>query len=391
VKCWGYNGQTPGPTIEAVEGDRVRIYVTNRLPGAPTTIHWHGILLPNGMDGVSGLNQPVIPPGQTFRYEFTLRQHGTHMYHSHTDEMTQIGLGMMGMFVIHPRPRNAGNASKVDRDFALILSEWAIEPGGATPDTTVMNDFNLFTINSKVFPGTAPMVVRRGQRVRLRFGNLSAQDHHPIHLHGYEFRVTAIGATPLPEEQQQPMSTVLVPVGDTRTVEFVADEPGDWALHCHMTHHFMNQMAHGLPNMLGVQVPTDVQQRIRKLVPGYMHMGTAGMVGMEHMRLPGVPQPRNSIAMMGGDGPFGYIDMGGMFTVLKVREGIESYDDPGWYKHPEGTVASAASEAELRELGIPAESPKPQAASYTCSMHPEVVSDKPGECPKCGMDLVPKK
>jgi hypothetical protein len=94
VNCWGYNGQTPGPTIEVVEGDRVRIYVTNNLP-EPTSVHWHGILLPNGMDGVSGLNQPAIKPGQTFRYEFTLRQHGTHMYHPHFDEMVQMGQKMI--------------------------------------------------------------------------------------------------------------------------------------------------------------------------------------------------------------------------------------------------------------------------------------------------------
>src|SRR6266481_4393510 len=102
AKCWGYNGRTPGPTIEVVEGDRVRFYVTNRLP-EPTSVHWHGILVPNGMDGVSGLNQKAIPPGKTFKYEFTLRQVGTQMYHPHFDEMLQMGMGMMGMFVIHPR------------------------------------------------------------------------------------------------------------------------------------------------------------------------------------------------------------------------------------------------------------------------------------------------
>jgi FtsP/CotA-like multicopper oxidase with cupredoxin domain len=101
ARCWGYNGGTPGPTIEAVEGDRVRILVTNRLP-EPTSIHWHGILLPSGMDGVSGLSQPAIGPGETFAYEFTLRQHGTHMYHPHADEMVQMAVGMMGLFVIHP-------------------------------------------------------------------------------------------------------------------------------------------------------------------------------------------------------------------------------------------------------------------------------------------------
>src|SRR2546423_1302800 len=143
--CWGYNGTTPGPTIEVVEGDRVRIYVTNRLP-EPTSAHWHGILLPNGMDGVAGLTQKPIGPGQIFQYAFTLRQHGTHMYHPHFDEMTQMGLGMMGAFVIHPR----NPKYKLDRDFTIMLSEWKIEPGTSRPNPNEMTDFNLFTMNSKV-------------------------------------------------------------------------------------------------------------------------------------------------------------------------------------------------------------------------------------------------
>ncbi|MDO9452466.1 MAG: multicopper oxidase domain-containing protein, partial [Stagnimonas sp.] len=108
-KCWGYNGTTPGPTLEVVEGDRVRIFVTNRL-GEPTSVHWHGIDLPNGHDGVSGMNQPGIQPGETFAYEFTLKQHGTHMYHPHADEMTQMAFGMMGLFIIHPK---AGEEVKI--------------------------------------------------------------------------------------------------------------------------------------------------------------------------------------------------------------------------------------------------------------------------------------
>src|SRR5690349_2005131 len=144
AKCWGYNGSTPGPTIEAVEGDHVRIYVTNRLP-EPTSVHWHGILLPNGMDGVAGLSHPAIPPGQTFKYEFTLRQHGTHMYHPHFDEMTQMGLGMMGSFIIHPRHPKV----RPDRDFTVMLSEWRIDPGTRRPNPNEMVEFNVFTMNSK--------------------------------------------------------------------------------------------------------------------------------------------------------------------------------------------------------------------------------------------------
>jgi len=140
----------------------------------------------------------------------------------------------------------------------------------------------------------------------------------------------------------------VVPVGSTRTVEFVADEPGDWALHCHMTHHVMNQMGHGLPNMLGVQPGLDPE--VQRLLPDYMTMGRTGMGNMEHATQMGVPP--NSIPMLGRPGPFGYIDMGGMFTIVKVREGITSYADPGWYQHPAGTVAERATAAQLRADGI---------------------------------------
>ncbi|MCE9592090.1 MAG: copper oxidase [Planctomycetes bacterium] len=346
AKCWGYNGRTPGPTIEAVEGDRLRIFVTNRLP-EPTTIHWHGVLLPSGMDGVSGLTQKPIAPGETFRYEFTLRQHGTQMYHPHFDEMTQVGLGMMGMFIIHPR-RPEG--PRIDRDFVFMLSEWRIRPGTSRPDPTEMTDFNVLTFNHRAYPGTDALVARLGDRVRMRFGNLSAMDHHPIHLHGHRFKIVGTDAGPIPASAQWPEVTVLVPVGSTRAVEFSADNSGDWAMHCHMVHHMMNQMGHGLPNLLGVNT-AGIDDKIAPLLPSYMTMGETGMGGMGEM---GMSVPRNSLPMRGGPGPFGYIDMGGMFTVLKVRDGITGYDDPGWYKHPDGSVAGPASVDELKTLGLSA-------------------------------------
>jgi manganese oxidase len=346
AKCWGYNGRVHGPTIEAVEGDRVRIYVTNKL-AAPTTVHWHGVFLPNGMDGVGGLSQAVIKPKETFKYEFTLRQHGTFMYHSHHDEMTQMALGLMGMIVIHPRKPNPDY--KVQRDFAMLLSEWDIPAGAARPNPNSMSDFNVLTINAKAFPGTAPLVVKKGDRVRFRFGNLSAMDHHPIHLHGHFFKLVATDGGPIPISAQVPETTVLVPVGSTRDVELVADAPGDWAMHCHMTHHVMNQMGHGFPNTTGIKT-ADVDKSVRKLVPGYMTMGQDGMGDMADMKM-GVP--KNSIPMSGGTGPFGTITMGGMFTILKVRESLTSYDaDPGWYKNPAGTVAGVASAADLTKDGI---------------------------------------
>ena len=345
VECWGYNGQTPGPTIEAVEGDRVRIYVTNRLREA-TSVHWHGILLPNGMDGVSGLNQTPIEAGKTGKYEFTLRQFGTHMYHPHFDEMVQIGMGMQGLFIIHPRTRED---PRIDRDFAIMLNEWSIKPGTSKPDTTEMTDFNILTMNSKAFPGTAPLVAKLGDRVRIRLANLSATDHHPIHLHGYQFKITATDGGRIPASAQWPETTVLVNVGSTRDIEFVADEPGDWALHCHMNHHVMNQMGHGIPNMIGVET-RGLDAQAQEVLPDYMTMGQHGMGDMADMRM---PVPPNSIPMLGGRGPFSAIDMGGMFTVLKVHPDLTSYDDPGWYVHPRGTVAvSAVPAAELRRDGV---------------------------------------
>ncbi len=331
VKCWGYNGSTPGPIIEAVEGDRVRIFVTNNLK-EHTSTHWHGIFLPNGMDGVGGLTQPQIQPGETYEYEFTLRQHGTFMYHPHADEMVQMAVGMMGMFIIHPKRSHA----KVDRDFAIMLHEWAIHPGTYRPDPSVMLDFNMFTMNGKVFPAIEPMVAKTGERIRIRMGNLS-MDQHPMHIHGFAFKVTATDGGQIPEAGQWPQTTVPVPVGSTRDIEFIADEPGDWIFHCHKSHHTMNAMGHDIPNTLGVD-QSEVSERIRSLLPGYMAMGEDGMA--EHaMHVKHMAGPENTLPMMMGDGPFGPIEMGGMFTMIKVRDHLTSYDDPGWYEHPKGTLA----------------------------------------------------
>lgn len=350
--CWGYNGSVHGPMVEAVEGDRFRMYVTNRLP-APTTVHWHGLLLPNGMDGVGGLNQKAILPGETFKYEFTLRQAGTFMYHSHHDEMTQMALGMTGLFIVHPRKRVG---PKIDRDFAILLHEWKLDAGARRPDPNEMIEFNLLTMNAKAFPGTEALVAKKGERVRIRLGNLSTMDHHPIHLHGYQFMITETDGGRIKESAQQPETTVLVPVGSTRTIEFVADEPGDWAMHCHMTHHVMNQMGHGFPNMIGVNA-AGLDEKVRALVPGYMTMGQTGMDMSEHQGH--MEMPPNSIPMVGARGKHDYITMGGMFTVLKVRDRLNGYGDPGWYENPPGTLATNAAQAQLARDGIDVMRPPP--------------------------------
>lgn len=330
VRVWGYNGSSPGPTIEAVEGDRIRILVTNRLPEA-TSIHWHGMLLPSGMDGVAGLSAPAIPPGETWAYEFTLRQHGTVMYHPHADEMVQMAMGMMGMVIIHPREPEA---EPVDRDYAMMLHAWAIRPGTYRPDPAVMLDQDIWTINGRVFPAVEQMVVKTGERVRLRLANLSMHEH-PMHIHGHHVRLTGTDGGPIPPGAQVPMATVQVPVGSTRDVIFIADNPGDWAFHCHKTHHAMNAMSHDLPNRIGAAE----DGRVAALVPGYMAMGGGGMGEMEGMAGM-MPGPENTLPMMGGRGPYGPLGMGGMVTVLKVRDTLApDYRDPGWYKAPPGTLA----------------------------------------------------
>ncbi len=335
IKAWGYNGSTPGPTIEAVEGDKVRILVTNHLP-EHTSIHWHGILLPNGMDGVGGLTQPHILPGETWAYEFTLREHGTHMYHPHADEVVQLACGMMGLFIVHPR--DAAH-HPVDRDFAFLLHSWAVHPGTYRPDPSIMTEFDLWTFNSKVFPAIEPLVVRRGQRVRIRVGNLSMHEH-PIHLHGFRLDVTGGDGGRWPRAAWRTEVTEIVGVGQMRDIEFTADEPGDWALHCHKAHHTMNAMGHGTPNRLGVDTSA-VDDRLRAMLPGYMPMGQKGMAEhQDHAEMGHSPGPANTLPMMSGQGPYGNLEMGGMFTVVKVREQLPAgYADPGWYQPPAGTQA----------------------------------------------------
>ena len=331
---WGYNGQSPGPTIEAVEGDRVRIFVTNKLP-EHTSIHWHGQRLPNGMDGVTGLTQKAIEPGKTFVYEFVARRPGTFMYHPHADEMVQMAMGMMGFWVTHPRSRHP-LIDNVDRDFCFLLNAYDIDPGSYTPRVMTMLDFNLFSWNSRVFPGIDSMNVRLGDKVRIRMGNLT-MTNHPIHLHGHEFVVSGTDGGPTLAASRSPEVTTDVPVGAMRQIDFVADEEGDWAFHCHKSHHVMNAMGHDVPTMIGVD-HRGIAKKVSGLIPDYMVMGERGMADMAEMQM---PLPDNTLPMMGGDGPFGSLEMGGMFTVVKIRRNQPrgDYKDPGWHEHPAGSVA----------------------------------------------------
>jgi hypothetical protein len=262
--------------------------------------------------------------------------------------MVQMAMGMMGFIVVHPKDPGF---MRVDRDFCFLINAYDIDPGSYTPRVNTMLDFNLWSWNSRVFPGIDHVVVRKDDRVRIRMGNLT-MTNHPIHLHGYEFAVAGTDGGWVPEAARWPEVTVDMAIGQMRAIEFVANAPGDWAFHCHKSHHTMNAMGHNVPTMIGVD-HRGVAQKIMRLVPDYMVMGERGMADMGEMEM---PLPDNTLPMMTGTGPFGPLEMGGMFTVVKVRESLarNDYRDPGWYKHPPGTVAYAwAGEPPLTQRKEP--------------------------------------
>lgn len=235
LDLWGYNGTAPGPTIQVNQGDRVRIVFDNHLP-EPTAMHWHGLEIPAAMDGTPGIDQPPVLPGGRFVYEFTLHQEGTYFYHSHM--AMQEMMGMLGAFILHPkRPYQP----RADKDFVLMLQEYAVLPSLSVPNTMSM-EFNWLVFNGKAAPSTTPLIVRLGDRVRIRLINLG-MDHHPIHIHGNTFYVTGTEAGRCPDSTWRPENTVLVGVAQARDIEFEANNPGAWMLHCHLPHHMMNQMS----------------------------------------------------------------------------------------------------------------------------------------------------
>jgi FtsP/CotA-like multicopper oxidase with cupredoxin domain len=257
MEVWGYNGSCPGPTIEVNQGDRVRIVLQNRLPEA-TTIHWHGLEIPVGMDGMPYISQKPVAPGGTFVYEFTLHQAGTFFYHAHG--AMQEMMGMIGLFVIHPQP---AWTPRVDHDFGIILQEWAILPNNNVPNTASM-EFNWLTFNGKAAPDTTPLLVRQGSRVRIRLVNLG-MDHHPIHLHGNTFFVTGTEAGRQPEARWGPENTVLVGVAQARDIEFEAKYLGDWMLHCHLPHHMMNSMSDLIGDRMITTMRLDDQNALEQM------------------------------------------------------------------------------------------------------------------------------
>lgn len=404
VDAWGYNGSVPGPTIEVMEGDRVRIEFENKLPES-TTVHWHGLEVPIPMDGVPAISQPLVEPGGTFTYEFTLHQNGTFFYHSHMP--MQEMMGMIGLFIIHPK---APYQPHVDRDFGIILQEWAILPNSTIPNTLSM-EFNWLTFNGKSGPASTPLIVKRGDRVRIRFVNMG-MDHHPMHLHGNQFYVTGTEGGRIPPSGWYPGNTVLVAVAQARIVEFEAKYVGDWMLHCHLPHHMMNQMvsmvgpmAHmdsGMHTGMGMEEGMGV---VRQGNATAEELGPAlgrgmGMTSREQQishatvhehesmsamdstksRVPGYPQdmwmtmdeivakPETYGMAKGWTGA-----MMGMMTSVRVLE-------PDMYEEIMKRIEEAKNGGASTQKTI-----------YVCPMHPDVRSDKPGECPKCGMTLQPIK
>ena len=241
---WGYNGSMPGPTIELTEGDKVRVIFKNELP-EPSSIHWHGIEVPNSQDGSGGVTEPPTMPGQTHIYEFTVHQNGTFMYHTGFNVMKQDALGLAGLVVIHPKHEK----NKPDKEFGIMLQEWAFAPNNPNPNITSMK-FNWFTFNGKVAPSIAAMKVKQGEHVRIRLGNLSMQSH-PIHIHGYTWMVTGTEGGAIKTSAQWPGATINVPPGTTRTVDFIAWNPGVWRFHCHKLHHIMNAMKETPQGIMG--------------------------------------------------------------------------------------------------------------------------------------------
>lgn len=360
---WGYNGSVPGPMIEVVEGDRVRVIFENKLP-EPTTLHWHGLEIPIEMDGTPYISQPMVEPGGVFVYEFTVNQNGTFFYHSHGAMQEMIG--MIGMFVIHPK---TPHSPRVDKDFGLILQEWALLPNNDVPNTLSM-EFNWLTLNGKAAPATTPLIVKKGERVRIRMVNIG-MDHHPMHLHGVQFYVTGTEGGRIPESAWFPGNTVIVGVAQARDIEFVAQYEGDWMLHCHLPHHMMNQMV----SMVG---------------PMAMSHGSGLQTGLGMQE--GMGMLRQGNALSEDFGPALGRGMA-MTTAEQTVSNVVGQQSPmptGLYVCPMHQEVRSNKEGKYPKCGMTL-AKQQQPGIYTCSMHPEVVSTKPGSCPKCQMTLVKKQ
>jgi manganese oxidase len=293
IDCWGFNGVSPGPAIQADDGDRLRIVVENQLPES-LAIHWHGLEIPYAMDGMPYLSQKPIAPGSRLSYEFTVHQNGTFFYHSHSP-MQQM-MGLVGMFILHPAQ---AHTPVVDHDFGIVLQEWAVLPNNTVANTANM-EWNWLTFNGTCSPMTTPLIVRLGSRVRLRFVNLG-MDHHPIHLHGHTFVVTGTEAGRQPQTLWGPANTVLVGVAQARDFEFVANNPGEWMLHCHMPHHNMNAMSDLLGDRMMMTADTEDRRALSQM------QTLADQVGFEHVHHAPIAPDANKVRGFPQDA---FMDMG---------------------------------------------------------------------------------
>lgn len=256
VLAYAFNHQVPGPRIRVTEGDQVRINVTNHLP-EPTSVHWHGLIVPNAMDGPAGITQEPIAPGETKTYEFTTQQSGTYFYHSHDEPDRQQGLGMYGALIIDPKAP-APSQPAYDLEYTIQLQEW-LEREGYTYPAMLMEGAmpNFFTINGKAYPATDTIQMKVGQKVLIRFIGSNNNFIHPMHIHGGPFQIVATDGSPVPEAAQWTKDTVNVGPGERYDVIWTAREPGKWLIHCHIPHHTTNnnveeQGAGGLTMLINV-------------------------------------------------------------------------------------------------------------------------------------------
>ena len=219
VEAYAYNGQVPGPLLRVTEGDKIRINLRNEL-AEPTVLHIHGPRLPNSQDGVPDVTQPVIQPGSSFAYEFTVEPSGTFMYHTHHNSVVQESKGLYGILQVDPK----GFKPTYDKEYFQVISELS----------------GFYVINGKSFPSTEPMDMKVGEKARIHLVNLG-QMVHPMHSHGFATKVVATDGYPVPEAAQLTKDTVSIGPGERYDLEFTADRPGAWVYHCHILSHVQNK------------------------------------------------------------------------------------------------------------------------------------------------------
>ncbi|MER9301812.1 DUF4396 domain-containing protein [Mesorhizobium sp. M0293] len=238
VDAYAYNGQIPGPRIHIRQGDKVRINVTNDLP-EETTVHWHGMILPNQMDGPAEITQAPIEPGQSYSYEFTATQHGTYFYHPHAKPDRTQALGLYGALIIDPV--DPADEVQADHDYLIELQEWLVRGGLTYPSMPMEGGMpNFFTINGKAYPSTDTIHMKLGETLKVRFIGTNNGFIHPMHIHGGPFEVVARDGETLSPSARFLADTINVGPGQRYDVVWKAQRPGKWLIHCHIPHHTTN-------------------------------------------------------------------------------------------------------------------------------------------------------